>query len=144
MENIIGYVIGIPVLLIAAYVAIAIPYSVIIKPLYKAIKKTPETFKNTSAKLQRDNTRRTLKRLVDAMLESEKNRVNGKLLKYDADKVTKIQKEILWDMVGPLSKAQLKEEFFDTYIKDKNVSVQIKIGLEHVLKNFSDNESLWK
>ena len=47
-------------------------------------------------------------------------------------------------MVGPLSKAQLKEEFFDTYIKDKNVSVQIKIGLEHVLKNFSDNESLWK
>lgn len=144
MENILGYIIGIPLLLFAAYIVIAIPYSTIIKPFYKVIKKTPETFKNTSAKLQRGNTRRTLKRLVDAMSEAEKNRVNGKLLKYDLDKVTEIQKQILWDMIGPLSKTQLKEEFFDAYLKNKTVSTQIKIGLEHVLKNFADNKSLMK
>jgi len=144
MENIIGWIIGIPLLLVTAYVVLSIPYSVIVKPLYKAIKKTPTAFKNTSAKLQRNNTRGTLKRLIDAMLEAEKNRVKGRLLKYDLDKVTTIQKQILLDMIGPLSKTQLKEEFFDAYLKDKTASKQIKIGLEHVLKNFSDNKSLWK
>jgi len=73
MENIIGWIIGIPLLLVTAYVVLSIPYSVIVKPLYKAIKKTPTAFKNTSAKLQRNNTRGTLKRLIDAMLEAEKN-----------------------------------------------------------------------
>lgn len=144
MENIIGFIIGVPLVLFALYLCVAIPYSIIIKPLYKGVKKTPKVFKDTSAKLQRGNTRRTLKRLIDAMLEAEKNRVNGKLLKYDLDKVTEIQKQILWDMIGPLSKAQLKQEFFDAYLKDKNVSMQIKIGLEHVLKNFADNKSLMK
>jgi len=144
MENIIGWVIGIPLLLVTAYVVLAIPYSVIIKPLYKAIKKTPTAFKNTSAKLQRNNTRGTLKRLTNAMLEAEKNRVKPKLFKYDLDKVTKIQKQLLLDMIGPLSKAQLKDECFDMYLKDKNVPRQIKIGLEHVLKNFADNKSLMK
>ena len=81
MENIIGWIIGIPLLLVTAYVVLAIPYSVIVKPLYKAIKKTPSAFKNTSAKLQRNNTRGTLKRLIDAMLEAEKNRVKPKLFK---------------------------------------------------------------
>jgi len=38
MENIIGWVIGIPLLLFAAYLVIAIPYSTIIKPLYKGAK----------------------------------------------------------------------------------------------------------
>ena len=53
MENIIGWVIGIPLLLFTAYIILAIPYSTIIKPLYKGIKKTPETFKNTSAARQK-------------------------------------------------------------------------------------------
>ena len=144
MENIIGYIIGIPLMLFAAYLVIAIPYTTIIKPLYKGIKKTPKIYKDTSVKLQKGNVRRTLKRLVDSMLEAENFSVNGKIQKYDAAKVTTIQKEILWDMIGPLSKAQLKEEFFDAYLKDKTVSKQIKIGLEHVLKNFADNKSLWK
>ncbi|NQW07957.1 MAG: hypothetical protein HQ480_05600 [Candidatus Pelagibacter sp.] len=38
MENIIGYVIGIPLLFFTAYIILAVPYSTIIKPLYKGVK----------------------------------------------------------------------------------------------------------
>ena len=38
MENIIGWIVGIPLLLFAAYLILAIPYSIIIKPLYKGVK----------------------------------------------------------------------------------------------------------
>ena len=38
MENIIGWVIGIPFLLFTAYIILAVPYSTIIKPLYKGAK----------------------------------------------------------------------------------------------------------
>lgn len=144
MENILGYIIGIPLVLFALYLCLAIPYSTIIKPLYKGIKGSPKAFKNTSAKLQKGNVRRTLKRLVDAMeqgAEFKKNN-NGKLLQSDLDKVTKIQKELILDMIGPLSKSELKKEFFDPYLNDKNLSKDTKIGLDHVLKNFKNNKSL--
>lgn len=146
MEDIIGLVIGIPLLLFALYLCLAIPYSTIIKPLYKTIKASPKAFKNTSAKLQSDNVRRTLQRLVDTMemsLDFKKNN-KGKFLQADLDKVTKIQKELLTDMIGPLSKSQLKKELFDPYFKSSNFSKETKIGLNHVLKNFSDNKSLIK
>jgi hypothetical protein len=39
MDNLIGYIIGIPILLFAAYLILAIPYSTIAKPLYLKIKK---------------------------------------------------------------------------------------------------------
>jgi hypothetical protein len=38
LENIIGWVIGIPLLLFTAYIILAVPYSTIIKPLYKGVK----------------------------------------------------------------------------------------------------------
>lgn len=144
MENIIGLVIGIALLIFVLYLCLAIPYSTIIKPLYKGIKASPKVFKNASAKLQSGNVRRTLRRLVDAMekgVEFKKNN-KGKLLQSDLDKVTKIQKELLLDMIGPLSKSELKKELFDPYFKDSDLSKDTKIGLEHVLKNFSDNKSL--
>jgi hypothetical protein len=38
MENIIGWIIGIPLLLFTAYIILAVPYSTIVKPLYKGVK----------------------------------------------------------------------------------------------------------
>lgn len=144
MENLVGYIIGIPLVLFALYLCLAIPYSTMIKPLYKGIKKSPKAFKNTSANLQKGNVGRTLKRLVDAMEKGAELKKNnkGKLLQSDLDKVTKIQKELLWDMTGPLSKSELKKEFFDPYLNNKSLSKDTKIGLNHVLKNFKNNESI--
>ena len=60
----------------------------------------------------------------------------GKMLLKDQEKVTKIQKQLLWDMVGPATKAELKRELFDPLIEDKANSKLIKDRLKHLLKNY--------
>mgnify|MGYP003627107634 FL=1 len=136
MEYIIGGV-GILMLLFLAYCAIAIPYYYI-KKIYFKTKGIKKSATNLSIKLQKDNTRRTLDRLVNAMKVSEEYMKNsgGKMLLKDQEKVTEIQKQLLWDMVGPATKAELKRELFDPLIKDKGNSKLIKDGLKHVLSNY--------
>jgi len=58
------------------------------------------------------------------------------MLQNDQDKVTEIQKQLLLDMIGPASKAELKKELFDPIIKDRANSKLIKDGLKHVLNNY--------
>ena len=137
MEYIIGGV-GILMLLFLAYCAIAIPYYYI-KKFYQKAKGVKKSAVNLSAKLQKDNTRRTLERLLNAMKEGEEymKSSGGKMLLRDQEKVTKIQKQLLLDMIGPASKGELKRELFDPLIKDKSNSKLIKDGLKHVLKNFN-------
>ena len=136
MEYIIGGV-GILMLLFLAYCAIAIPYYYI-KKIYFKTKGIKKSATNLSIKLQKDNTRRTLDRLLNAMKEGEEymKSSGGKMLLKDQEKVTEIQKQLLWDMVGPATKAELKRELFDPLIKDKTNSKLIKDGLKHVLKNY--------
>ena len=136
MEYIIGGV-GILMLLFLAYCAIAIPYYYI-KKIYFKTKGLKKSAVNLSAKLQKDNTRRTLERLLNAMKEGEEymKSSGGKMLLKDQEKVTKIQKQLLLDMIGPATKAELKRELFDPLIKDKSNSKLIKDGLKHVLKNY--------
>ena len=136
MEYLIGGV-GILMLLFLAYCAIAIPYYYI-KKIYLKTKGIKKSATNLSIKLQKDNTRRTLDRLVNAMKVSEEYMKNsgGKMLLKDQEKVTEIQKQLLWDMVGPATKAELKRELFDPLIKDKTNSKLIKDGLKHVLNNY--------
>ena len=136
MEYIIGGV-GILMLLFLAYCAIAIPYYYI-KKIYFKTKGIKKSATNLSIKLQKDNTRRTLDRLVNAMKVSEEYMKNsgGKMLLKDQEKVTEIQKQLLWDMVGPATKAELKQELFDPLIEDKANSKLIKDGLKHVLNNY--------
>ena len=124
-------------LLFLAYCAIAIPYYYI-KKIYFKTKGIKKSAVNLSAKLQKDNTRRTLERLLNAMKEGEEymKSSGGKMLLKDQEKVTKIQKQLLLDMIGPATKAELKRELFDPLIKDKSNSKLIKDGLKHVLKNY--------
>ena len=124
-------------LLFLAYCAIAIPYYYI-KKIYFKTKGIKKSATNLSVKLQKDNTRRTLDRLVNAMKVSEEYMKNsgGKMLLKDQEKVTEIQKQLLWDMVGPATKAELKRELFDPLISDKANSKLIKDGLKHVLNNY--------
>jgi len=60
----------------------------------------------------------------------------GKMLQKDQDKVTEVQKQLLWDMVGLATKVELKLELFDPLIEDKVNSKLIKDGLKHVLSNY--------
>ena len=124
-------------LLFLAYCAIAIPYYYI-KKIYLKTKGIKKSATNLSIKLQKDNTRRTLDRLVNAMKVSEEYMKNsgGKMLLKDQEKVTEIQKQLLWDMVGPATKTELKRELFDPLIEDKANSKLIKDGLKHVLSNY--------
>jgi len=136
MEYIIGGA-GILMLLFLAYCAIAIPYYYI-KKIYFKTKGIKKSAVNLSVKLQKNNTRRTLGRLLNAMKEGEEymKSSGGKMLLKDQEKVTEIQKQLLWDMVGPATKAELKRELFDPLIKDKANSKRIKDGLKHVLNNY--------
>ena len=136
MEYIIGAV-GILMLLFLAYCAIAIPYYYI-KKIYFKTKGLKKSAVNLSVKLQKDNTRRTLERLLNAMIEGEEymKSSGGKMLLKDQQKVTKIQKQLLLDMIGPATKAELKRELFDPIINNKSNSKLIKDGLKHVLKNY--------
>ena len=136
MEYIIGAV-GILMLLFLAYCAIAIPYYYI-KKIYFKTKGIKKSVGNLSIKLQKDNTRRTLERLLNAMKEGEEymKSSGGKMLLKDQQKVTKIQKQLLLDMIGPATKAELKRELFDPIINNKSNSKLIKDGLKHVLKNY--------
>ena len=131
------YGVAILMLLFLAYCAIAIPYYYI-KKIYLKTKGLKKSTVNLSAKLQKDNTRRTLERLLNAMKEGEEymKSSGGKMLLKDQGKVTKIQKQLLLDMIGPATKAELKRELFDPLIKDKSNSKLIKDGLKHVLKNY--------
>ena len=124
-------------LLFLAYCAIAIPYYYI-KKIYFKTKGIKKSAVNLSVKLQKNNTRRTLERLLNAMKVSEEYMKNsgGKMLLKDQEKVTEIQKQLLWDMVGPATKAELKRELFDPLIEDKANSKLIKDGLKHVLSNY--------
>ena len=136
MEYIIG-AIGILMLLFLAYCAIAIPYYYV-KKIYFKTKGLKKSAVNLSVKLQKDNTRRTLERLLNAMKQGEEymKSSGGKMLLKDQEKVTKIQKQLILDMIGPATKAELKRELFDPLIKDKANSKLIKDGLKHVLKNY--------
>ena len=141
MDYLIGGV-GILMLLFLAYCAIAIPYYYI-KKIYFKTKGLKKSAVNLSAKLQKDNTRRTLDRLLNAMLDIEEyKRIKKRDLKSQKipigfkERVTKIQKELLLDMIGPATKAELKRELFDPLINDKTNSKLIKDGLKHVLKNY--------
>ena len=124
-------------LLFLAYCAIAIPYYYI-KKFYQKAKGVKKSAVNLSVKLQKDNTRRTLERLVNAMKDGEEYMKDsgGKMLLKDQERVTKIQKQLLWDMVGPATKTELKQELFDPLINNKSNSKLIKDGLKHVLKNY--------
>ena len=124
-------------LLFLAYCAIAIPYYYI-KKIYFKTKGIKKSATNLSIKLQKDNTRRTLDRLVNAMKVSEEYMKNsgGKMLLKDQERVTKIQKQLILDMIGPATKAELKRELFDPLIEDKANSKLIKDGLKHVLSNY--------
>jgi hypothetical protein len=136
LEYIIG-AIGILMLLFLAYCAIAIPYYYV-KKIYFKTKGLKKSAVNLSVKLQKDNTRRTLERLLNAMKQGEEymKSSGGKMLLKDQEKVTKIQKQLILDMIGPATKAELKRELFDPLIKDKANSKLIKDGLKHVLKNY--------
>ena len=131
------YGVAILMLLFLAYCAIAIPYYYI-KKFYFKTKGLKKSAVKLSVKLQKDNTRRTLERLLNAMKEGEEymKSSGGKMLLRDQEKVTKIQKQLLLDMIGPATKAELKRELFDPLIKDKSNSKLIKDGLKHVLKNY--------
>ena len=136
MEYLIGGV-GILMLLFLAYCAIAIPYYYI-KKIYFKTKGIKKSATNLSIKLQKDNTRRTLDRLVNAMKDGEEyKRTSGDqtFIRFQ-ERVTKIQKQLLLDMIGPATKAELKRELFDPYINDKTNSKLIKDGLRHVLNNY--------
>ena len=124
-------------LLFLAYCAIAIPYYYL-KKVYFKTKGLKKSANNLSVKLQKNNTRRTLERLLKAMKigEEQMKKNDGKMLQKDQDKVTEIQKQLLMDMIGPASKAELKKELFDPLIKDKANSKLIKDGLNHVLNNY--------
>ena len=137
MDYIIGGA-GILMLLFLAYCAIAIPYYYI-KKIYFKTKGIKKSAVNLSVKLQKNNTRRTLERLLNAMKVSEEymKKSGGKMLLKDQEKVTKIQKQLLLDMVGPATKAELKRELFDPLINDKTNSKLIKDGLKYVLKNYT-------
>ena len=136
MDYLIGGV-GILMLLFLAYCAIAIPYYYV-KKIYFKTKGLRKSAVNLSVKLQKDNTRRTLERLLNAMKQGEEymKSSGGKMLLKDQEKVTKIQKQLLLDMIGPATKAELKRELFDPLINDKSNSKLIKDGLKHVLKNY--------
>ena len=136
MDYLIGGV-GILMLLFLAYCAIAIPYYYI-KKIYFKSKGLKKSAVNLSVKLQKDNTRRTLERLLNAMIEGEEymKSSGGKMLLKDQQKVTKIQKQLLLDMIGPATKAELKRELFDPIINNKSNSKLIKDGLKHVLKHY--------
>ncbi len=136
MDYLIGGV-GILMLLFLAYCAIAIPYYYI-KKIYFKTKGLKKSAVNLSVKLQKDNTRRTLERLLNAMIEGEEymKSSGGKMLLKDQQKVTKIQKQLLVDMIGPATKAELKRELFDPIINNKSNSKLIKDGLKHVLKHY--------
>ena len=131
------YGVAILMLLFLAYCAIAIPYYYI-KKIYFKTKGIKKSAVNLSVKLQKDNTRRTLERLLNAMKEGEEymKSSGGKMLLKDQEKVTKIQKQLLLDMIGPATKAELKRELFDPLINDKSNSKLVKDGLKHVLKNY--------
>ena len=131
------YGVAILMLLFLAYCAIAIPYYYI-KKIYLKTKGLKKSAVNLSAKLQKDNTRRTLERLLNAMIEGEEymKSSGGKMLLKDQQKVTKIQKQLLLDMIGPATKAELKRELFDPIINNKSNSKLIKDGLKHVLKHY--------
>ena len=136
MDYLIGGV-GILMLLFLAYCAIAIPYYYV-KKIYFKTKGLKKSAVNLSVKLQKDNTRRTLERLLNAMKQGEEymKSSGGKMLLKDQEKVTKIQKQLILDMIGPATKAELKRELFDPLINDKTNSKLIKDGLKHVLKNY--------
>lgn len=133
--------IGFVILLIGAFV-----YFDIIKKGSKVILDTPKNFKNLSATLQKKNVDRTLDRLIMAMefANSRKQPKTSNFIKSDLDNVTKIQKELLGDMIGPLSKSEIKKECFDKYLNNLKILPTQKQGLEHVLKNFNENNSLIK
>ena len=124
-------------LLFLAYCAIAIPYYYL-KKIYFKTKGLKKSANNLSVKLQKNNTRRTLERLLKAMRigEEQMKKNDGKMLQKDQDKVTEIQKQLLLDMIGPAGKAELKKELFDPIIRDKANSKLIKDGLKHVLNNY--------
>ena len=136
MDYLIGGV-GILMLLFLAYCAIAIPYYYV-KKIYFKTKGLKKSAINLSVKLQKANTRRTLERLLNAMKEGEEymKSSGGKMLLKDQEKVTKIQKQLILDMIGPATKAELKRELFDPLINNKSNSKLIKDGLKHVLKNY--------
>jgi hypothetical protein len=120
-------------LVIGAYI-----YFDIIKKASKVVLDTPKNFKNLSKSLQKKNIDRTLIRLMAAMAVgvSRSQSGTGRFLQIDYDNVSKIQKALLFDMIGPMNKDEIKKECFDRFLNNPKISQIEKQGLEHVLNNF--------
>jgi len=115
-------------------------YFDIIKKGSKVISEVPKNFKNLSASLQKRNVDRTLVRLMAAMAvaETRKQPGTGRFLKIDLDNVTEIQKQLIGDMIGPLSKEEIKKECFDKFLNNPKISSTEKQGITHVLDSFGE------
>ena len=96
-------------LLFLAYCAIAIPYYYI-KKIYFKTKGIKKSATNLSIKLQKDNTRRTLDRLVNAMKVSEEYMKNsgGKMLLKDQEKSHRNSKAVIMGYGWPCYKGRIK------------------------------------
>lgn len=90
-------------------------------------------FKKASEGAQRGNVRRTLSRLVKAANHCDSILVgSGSLPAADKAQVVSIQKQLLGDMIGPLSNAQLRAEFLDPLEEDSTVSEGARVAVRHV------------
>jgi hypothetical protein len=90
--------------------------------------------KKASEGAQRGNVRRTVSRLVEAANGVDRNLVasGGVPLASDTAQIVSIQKQLLTDMVGPLSPGQLRAEFLDPLEGDPTVSDGARMAVRHV------------
>ena len=84
MENIIGWVIGIPLLLFTAYLILAVPYSTLLKPIYKFFNKKNE--KILPDIVVSDEDRKKFKSEIDKIFLKLTKKLNDITKEFEADR----------------------------------------------------------
>lgn len=91
-----------------------------------------------SENAQRKNISRTLTLLLSTAAAADARILQtGALTSSDQTKIQSLQKALLWDIVGPLSLDQLRDEYLEPIIADGAVGEGAKMAVRHVFDTAS-------
>lgn len=95
--------------------------------------------KKKSIENQKRNIEFGLKNLIEIAHIADKEIAKaGSANEELTEKVVGKQKSLLTDMIGPLSKNEIKKEFFDPILNSSEYSNGVKMAVEHVLNSFKE------
>jgi hypothetical protein len=108
------------------------------KPVSKAVDDVTNTVKTASIKTSALNIHKLLKELIFSIIETQNNFLETKVRDDRADeKIHKLQKDLLFELNGPIPIHYVKEYIFNPMLDFHNAHESVRVSVNHVLDSYT-------